>query len=104
MTDTQNTTVLTWRPGNKRGVYVLRQHYEAVSKLIFSLLNDKQSVSLEELIEAAQSLSLEPKADVAYVLLQVKSDLQVKELIQVDMVGPYRKQIISKCDRRRTAA
>lgn len=93
--------ILTWRPGNKKGVYVNKGHYEKVSRLILKLVRERRELGLGELIEEARNITLKPTTDIAWVLLHVKSDLQARGLIDIAVIGPDRKQVIRRGRRRK---
>jgi hypothetical protein len=91
----ESKIVLTWRLGNKPGVYLLKEHYDVVSTFILSKLKEREAIKLEELIDGIKEISLDRSADLAWILLQVKSDLEAKKLITVNVIGPSRQQIVN---------
>ena len=88
------SVVLTWRPGNKKGVYIQKKYYDLFSNFIISLLKEKDTLTLNDLIEYVQAQLILPDINLVWTLLQVKLDLEAKGLIKVSVVGPNRLQLI----------
>jgi len=86
---------IVMRRGNGRsGATILKKDYEAKSGFIFSLLQEKDTIEIQQLIEEARiALSSALGRDYSWCLLQVKQDLEAKGLIKVT-VQPDRTQFI----------
>ena len=91
----ESNIILTWRLGDKHGVYLMKKHYDVVSTFILSKLKEREAIKLEELIDGLKEISLDRSADLAWILLQVKSDLEAKKMITVSVIGRNRQQIVN---------
>lgn len=90
----ENSEIVMWRENGRRGAKIMRKDYEVVSSFIFSLLQEKETIEIQQLIEEARNtLSLTLGRDYSWCLLQVKQDLEAKGLIKVT-VQPNRMQFI----------
>ncbi len=90
----ENSEIVMWRENGRSGAKILKKDYEAVSSFIFSLLQEKETIEIQQLIEEARNtLSLTLGRDYSWCLLQVKQDLEAKGLIKVT-VQPNRMQFI----------
>ena len=89
------TVVLTLRPDHKPGVYLLKEHYDAVSTFILSRLKEKEAMRLDDLIDGIKAASIGQNTDMAWVLLHVKSDLEAKKIINITFIKPMRTQIVN---------
>lgn len=90
----ENSEIVMWRENGRRGAKILRRDYDAVCSFIFSLLQEKETIEIQQLIdEARNTLSLTLGKDYSWCLLQVKQDLEAKGLIKVT-VQPNRMQFI----------
>src|SRR5262245_28725619 len=87
--------ILTSRPDHRPGVYLLKSHYQILSKFIVARLKAREAMRLDELIDEVKTIDLGPNVDLPWVFLQVKSDLTAKKIINVSVVGPNRVQIIA---------
>jgi|SRR5688572_6963385 hypothetical protein len=87
----QEETVVTFRPGGKKGTTMLKSHYDQMASYILSLLDNDENVTLNSLVEKAQAdISDSIDSDVAWYILQVKLDLEARDLIRV-VPAPYNK-------------
>ena len=80
-----NTQTKIWleKPSGKRGIYILEEHYFLLSDFILSLVSVKRSITLCELLELARnSASLIVPCDGAWLILEVKQDLEARGLIR----------------------
>lgn len=92
--ENENPEIVLWRENGRRGAKILRKDYEMVSSFIFSQLQEKETIEIQQLIEGARNiLSLTLGKDYSWCLLQVKQDLEAKGLIKVT-VQPNRMQFI----------
>jgi hypothetical protein len=86
--------IIMWRANGRRGATILKKDYEAVSAFIFSLLQEKETIEIQQLVEEAKStLPSVLGRDYCWCLLRVKHDLEAKGLIRVT-VQPDRTQFI----------
>jgi len=84
-----------WRLKGQVGATILKKDYDLISEFIFTLLNERETVELQELLfEANATLSANMKKDFSRHLLEVKQDLEAKGLIKVTR-QPNRLQFIS---------
>jgi hypothetical protein len=90
-----STIILTSRPDHRPGVFLLKRHYDAVCAFILSRLREKEAIRLEDLIDGIKAISNDEKADLAWVLLHVKSDLEAKKVITVNVIKSTRTQIVN---------
>ncbi len=91
----EKETVELWRMKGRVGETILKKDYELISEFIFSLLFERETVELQELLFEAQTiLSVSIKKDFSRHLLEVKQDLEAKGLIKVTR-QPNRLQFIS---------
>jgi hypothetical protein len=91
----EKETVELWRMKGRVGETILKKDYDLISEFIFSLLFERETVELQELLFEAQAvLSASIKKDFSRHLLEVKQDLEAKGLIKV-IRQPNRLQFIS---------
>ena len=91
----EKETVELWRMKGRVGETILKKEYDLISEFIFSLLFERETVELQELLfEAQATLSATIKKDFSRHLLEVKQDLEAKGLIKVTR-QPNRLQFIS---------
>jgi hypothetical protein len=91
----EKETVEMWRLKGQVGATILKKDYDLISDFIFSLLFERETVELQELIFEAQAvLSANIKKDFSRHLLEVKQDLEAKGLIKVTR-QPNRMQFIT---------
>ena len=90
-----NTVILTIRPDHRPGVYLLKEHYDAVCSFILSRLKEKEAIRLDDLIDGIKATSIGQNTDMAWVLLHVKSDLEAKKIITITFIKPMRTQIVN---------
>ena len=91
----EKETVELWRMKGRVGETILKKEYDLISEFIFSLLFERETVELQELLfEAQATLSTTIKKDFSRHLLEVKQDLEAKGLIKVTR-QPNRLQFIS---------
>lgn len=77
------TKIRLEKPSGKKGIYILEEHYFLLSDFILSLVSVKRSITLCELLELARnSASLIVPCDVAWLILEVKQDLEARGLIR----------------------
>ena len=87
----QDETVVTFRPGGKKGTTMLKSHYDQMASYILSLLDRDANVTLNSLVEKAQAdISDSIDSDIAWYILQVKLDLEARDLIRA-VPAPYNK-------------
>jgi len=76
--------ITTWRPDGKKGITMLKSHYSKMVSYVLALLDSRDDVTLNELLECAQTeFSDSIDSDVAWYILQVKLDLEARDLIRV---------------------
>lgn len=91
----EKETVELWRMKGRVGETILKKDYDLISEFIFSLLSERETVELQELLFEAQAiLSASIKKDFSRHLLEIKQDLEAKGLIKV-IRQPNRLQFIS---------
>ncbi|MEO7990747.1 MAG: hypothetical protein ABI663_14460 [Chryseolinea sp.] len=91
----EKETVELWRMKGRVGETILKKDFDLISEFIFSLLFERETVELQELLFEAQAvLSGSIKKDFSRHLLEVKQDLEAKGLIKV-IRQPNRLQFIS---------
>ncbi|MBT1708698.1 hypothetical protein KK062_10710 [Fulvivirgaceae bacterium PWU5] len=87
-------TIVTLRPDGKKGVVMLKHHYDEICTFVLSVLDtEEETFTLHALLERAQSgLSDMIDSDVSWYVLQVKLDLEAQGLIKV-VTPPYKKRL-----------
>ena len=89
----QDETIITFRPGGKKGTTMLKSHYDQMTSYILSLLDNDDQVTLNSLVEKAQTdISDSIDSDIAWYILQVKLDLEARDLIRV-VPAPHNKLV-----------
>lgn len=90
----ENPEIVMWRENGRSGAKILKKDYEAVSAFIFSLLHERETIEIQQLIEEGRNrLPFTLGSDYSWCLLQVKQDLEAKGLIKIT-VQPNRMQFI----------
>ena len=70
------------RLGRKKGLVLLKKHYDLLCTFILNTLQLHREMTLIELLDAAdKKLNSKFSGDVSWVLLHVKHDLETKNLI-----------------------
>ncbi|HEY5824285.1 MAG TPA: hypothetical protein VIT44_07970 [Cyclobacteriaceae bacterium] len=76
------------RPEGKKGLMILRKHYNLLCIFILSMLELKGEITLTELLDTAnQKLDSEFTGDALWMILNVKRDLEAKGLIRLKYAG-----------------
>lgn len=99
----ERSVVQTWRPGNKPGAMLPKEHYDTLRNIILSLLTENEVLRLTTLIEEVQRQFSAPVSDFGWTLLQVKQDLEARGLICVKFFGPERTPTLMLRRRGRSA-
>ena len=76
------------RVDTKRGAVLLKVHYEVIASFIFNVLKDQpeNEIALNELLEIAHpKLDNQFQGDVSWFLLQVKQDLEARNVIKTTL-------------------
>ena len=80
----QEETIVTFKPGGKKGTTMLKSHYDQMVSFILTMLDNDDQVTLNSLVEKAQAdISDSIDSDIAWYILQVKLDLEARDLIRV---------------------
>ena len=80
----ENEVIWTYRPDGKKGVQIARAQYNLLVSFILSTLDRGEEMTLQQLLEKAQAeISESIDADVAWFTLQVKLDLEARDLVRV---------------------
>lgn len=73
------------RSGGKKGLVLLKKHYDLLCTFILNTLRLHREMTLIELLDAAdKKLNNKFSGDVSWILLHVKHDLEIKNLITLD--------------------
>lgn len=90
----KTSTIELWTSVSKSGNSIPKKYYELVKAFILSELLTKEEVTLTELIhEADKTFASDFGVKISWYLLEVKKDLQARNLIRVSFM-PERVQCI----------
>lgn len=82
------------QPQGKKGLMILKKHYNMLCIFILTMLESKGQITLTELLDTANQKLNNEYMDVRWMLLNVKLDLEAKGLIRL-RYAPKCTQIIS---------
>lgn len=90
----ESEVVETLRPDGKKGITLQRLVYEELSSFILTTLDTEEEVTLNKLLDEGQlSLKAPGVRDMAYLILQVKLDLEARGFIYTYNT-PVKKQLM----------
>lgn len=88
-----DATILTLRPDGKKGILLLKHHYEQISDFILAAVHEHEHLTLNELLERGQQhLANSIESEVTWYLLQVKLDLEARGFIKA-ITPVYQKRL-----------
>lgn len=89
MEDELERTVTTLRPDGKKGFTMKKHYYESLSVYILSKVSTEENLTLPQLLEYAQrDLPCDSESMKSWYILQVKLDLEARDLIRLTKL-PY---------------
>ncbi|HEY3405446.1 MAG TPA: hypothetical protein VGK59_18815 [Ohtaekwangia sp.] len=92
--------IWTYRPDGKKGTQISRAQYNLLASFILNVLNAHEEVTLQQLLEKAQAeISESIDSDVAWYILQVKLDLEARDLVRVISSSHNRRLFLLKITR-----
>jgi hypothetical protein len=75
--------VTTLRPDGKKGIVMTRKHYRALMYYILNVLDAEEDYTLNRLLDQAlEDLSDSLDSDISWYILQIKLDLEARDLIR----------------------
>lgn len=86
-------TIQTLRPDGKKGILLLKRHYDQLSYFILAAVYSHEHLTLNELLERGQQqLSDTIENEITWYLLQVKLDLEARGLVK-SVTPVYQKRL-----------
>ena len=92
--------IWTYRPDGKKGTQIPRAQYNLLASFILNTLSNYNEITLQQLLEKAQAeISESNDSDVAWFILQVKLDLEARDLVRVISSSHNRRLFLLKITR-----
>lgn len=79
----ERESVVTLRPDGRKGIVMMKSHYDVLSTFVLSTLESEEEVSLNGLLDRAHKDLVDTlDSDISWHVLQVKLDLEARGYIR----------------------